>query len=151
MPSRSPAEPKRKSFTVEEADKMLPLVSAIVGDIVRQYQAVESLRERLSAVLGDRRKRTNDIYTEELAQFQSEMQAEESKLAAYIDELTKLGVELKGPDGLCDFPSTRDGRSIYLCWRHGEPKVQHWHELDAGFSGRQPLAASPVKSGGRSF
>lgn len=52
-----------------------------------------------------------------------------------------LGVELKGFDGLCDFPSQRDGREVYLCWRLGEPEVHYWHELHTGFAGRQPLRA----------
>jgi hypothetical protein len=69
------------------------------------------------------------------------MELQEEKLASYINELTKLGVELKGPDGLCDFPSIMDGREVCLCWRLGEPEVMHWHELDAGFAGRQPLTA----------
>lgn len=41
--------------------------------------------------------------------------------------------------GLIDFPSIRDGREVYLCWVDGEPDISHWHELDAGFGGRQPL------------
>ena len=70
------------------------------------------------------------------------MNDEEIKLGSYIDELNKLGVELKGPlDGLCDFYSILDGREVYLCWRLGEPEVAHWHELNAGIIGRRPLAA----------
>jgi hypothetical protein len=41
--------------------------------------------------------------------------------------------------GLVDFPGLREGREIYLCWEEGEPEVAHWHETDAGFSGRQDL------------
>lgn len=133
-------EAERKYFSVEEANRALPLVKAIVGDIVRQFDAVNDLKQRLGAVSGDRRRNSADVYSEELAQSQSEMTAEESRLAGFIDELTRLGVELKGPDGLCDFPSHIDGREVYLCWRLGEPDVSHWHELEAGVAGRQPLA-----------
>jgi hypothetical protein len=141
MPSTNPVEVKRRYFTLEEANKMLPLVKAIAGDIVRQYETVQELRKRLAAVAVERRRPQNDVYTEELAHSQSQMEAEETKLATYIDELTKLGVEPKGlVDGLCDFPSLRDGRPIYLCWRLGEPQVMHWHELDAGVAGRQLIA-----------
>jgi len=138
-PPKSP-EVKKKYYTVEEANKTLPLVRAIVGDIVRQYHTVNELSQRLAAVTSDRRRRDSDPYSEELAQSQSEMEAEEGKLAAYIDELTKLGVELKGPDGLCDFYSMMDGREVYLCWRLGEPQVMHWHELNAGVAGRKPIS-----------
>ena len=56
-----------------------------------------------------------------------------------------LGVEPKGAvDGLVDFPSMMDGRIVFLCWKLGEAEVTHWHELDAGFSGRQSLVAGSV-------
>lgn len=151
MPSTNPAEPKRKFFTAEEANKMLPLVKAIVGDIVDQYESVNTLRERLSAVPPGRRRTSPDVYTEELTASQADLDAQETRLAGLVDELTRLGVELKGPDGLCDFPSLRDDRPVYLCWRLGEPQVMHWHELNAGVAGRQPLTASPVKTGRRPF
>jgi hypothetical protein len=133
------SKPKKKFFTVEEANNTLPLVRAIVGDIVRQTRGVQDLRGRLSAIRRDPKRPTDDIYSEELAHSEAELTAEESSLAELIDELGRLGIELKGPDGLCDFPSLRDGRVVYLCWRLGEPEVMHWHELDAGFGGRQPL------------
>jgi hypothetical protein len=41
--------------------------------------------------------------------------------------------------GLVDFPSLRDGEEVYLCWVDGEPAIEYWHELDAGYAGRQPL------------
>ena len=66
----------------------MPLVKAIVGDIVRQFQVVNELKQRLSAVLNDRRRPSNDLYAEEIAQSQAELEAEEAKLATYIDELT---------------------------------------------------------------
>ena len=141
MAPPKPAETKRRYFSVEEANKTLPLVRAIVTDIVKQLRLVNELKTRLAAVLSDRKRPASDPYSEELAQSQAEMEAEEEKLAAYIDELTKLGVEFKGPDGLCDFYSLMDGREVYLCWRLGEPEVMHWHELNAGVAGRKPLAS----------
>ncbi len=139
MAPPNPVEAKPKFFSVEEANKALPLVKAIVGDIVQHFQIVNDLKQRLASVHRDRRRPTNDAYAEETAQSQAELDLEESKLATFIDELSRLGVELKGPDGLCDFPSIRDGREIYLCWRLGEAEVTHWHEKNAGYAGRQPL------------
>src|SRR4051794_2257509 len=105
MAPPKPAETKRRYFSVEEANKTLPLVRAIVSDIVKQFRTVNELRQRLSAVMTERKRPQSDLYSEELAQSQAEMESEEEKLVAYIDELTKLGVELKGQDGLCDFYS----------------------------------------------
>jgi hypothetical protein len=51
-----------------------------------------------------------------------------------------MGIELKDINtGLVDFLSERDGRDVYLCWRYNEPRVAFWHDLEAGFAGRQPL------------
>jgi hypothetical protein len=41
--------------------------------------------------------------------------------------------------GLVDFPTVRKGREVFLCWQHGEPEIAFWHDVDAGFAGRQPL------------
>ena len=143
-PAKPIVQKKRRYFTVEEANKALPLVRMILTDIVRQYRIVDDLQQRLSMISRDRRRTTSDLYTEELAQSQAELEAEEAKLKSYIDELRRLGVEFKGPDGLCDFYSMRDGREVFLCWHLGEPEVLFWHDLDAGFAGRQPL---PVPAG----
>jgi hypothetical protein len=140
-------EAPRKHFTVEEANRALPLVRAIVSDFVAQYGIVKDLRQRLEALASrSPKRRADDPYAEEVARQESELETEEAKLAGFIEELTKLGVELKGPDGLCDFPSFRDGREIYLCWRLGEPEVAYWHDLHSGFAGRQPLKPTAARS-----
>jgi hypothetical protein len=138
-PARPLAERKRKYFSVEEANKALPLIKAIVEDIVRQNRLVDTLQQRLTRVLKERRRPSDDLYSEELTQSQLELEAEEERLRTYTEELEGLGVELKGDDGLCDFRSLMDGREVYLCWRLGEPEVMYWHELGAGFAGRQSL------------
>lgn len=58
----------------------------------------------------------------------------------HAKDIGALGIELKDLNtGLLDFPSRREGREVYLCWRYDEPAVAHWHDLEAGFAGRQPL------------
>jgi hypothetical protein len=57
-----------------------------------------------------------------------------------LARINSWGVELKGLDeGLVDFPAERDGHTVYLCWKLGEDRIAWWHEIDAGFAGRQPL------------
>jgi hypothetical protein len=57
-----------------------------------------------------------------------------------IEALAEAGIVLRDAQtGLVDFPSIRDGREVFLCWRLDEDEVGHWHEVDAGFSGRRPL------------
>ncbi len=147
-----PVEAQPKYFTLEEANRTLPLVRAIVTDIVSQYRVVHDLHQRLTSLttVPRRRRSEDDPYAQERAQSEAELEAEEAKLREFVDELEKLGVELKGPDGLCDFPSFLDGREIYLCWRLGEPEIQYWHERHAGFAGRQPiLPAAPARPSAR--
>ena len=63
------------------------------------------------------------------------------RVGRVLEELRELGAEPKGlAEGLVDFPAMIDGRIVYLCWKLGESKIRHWHEIDAGFSSRQPLA-----------
>src|SRR5437660_1491268 len=62
----------------------------------------------------------------------------QERMQEYEQELKQIGVELKDYfGGLIDFPGLRNGRPVYLCWRLGEPEVSHWHDLEAGFAGRQ--------------
>lgn len=57
-----------------------------------------------------------------------------------VEELADAGIVLRDAEtGLVDFPSEREGRLVYLCWRLGEEHVAHWHEEDAGLGGRRPL------------
>ncbi|WP_337173420.1 DUF2203 domain-containing protein [Paludisphaera sp.] len=129
-------------YTVEDANRALPYVRAIVADIVRQYGVVEEFQQRLARLGRERRRNaaSDDLYSEELAQFRRELEAEEERLETFHQELKALGVELRNADGLCDFPSQIDGRDVYLCWQLGEPAVEHWHELDGGFAGRRRVA-----------
>jgi hypothetical protein len=62
-------------------------------------------------------------------------------LAAGIDQVTAMGIDIKSLEhGLIDFPSLREGRVVFLCWRLGEgPTIRFWHDIDAGFAGRRPL------------
>ena len=138
------AETGRRHFTVEEANRALPLVEAIVADIVRQWQVVSDLEQRLAPVLERRRagaaSAASDPYYAELSSRRAELETEQETFRSYLQELERLGVELKGAhNGLCDFPSSLDGRPIYLCWKLGEPEVRHWHELHSGYAGRKPL------------
>jgi hypothetical protein len=57
-----------------------------------------------------------------------------------VESLNQQGIILRDPEsGLVDFPATRDGRAIFLCWRLDEGEVGFWHGPEGGFAGRQPL------------
>ena len=76
-----------------------------------------------------------------------EFERGKEKMREYEQELKNLGVELKDYYiGLIDFPCWMDGREVNLCWKLGEPEVAHWHELDAGYSGRQRLLTGATQT-----
>ena len=96
-------------------------------------------KRRVSAEAGDKAS-GNGHGSREALGAQSEAERLVQAIQSRIDRLAEMGVEVKGIDeGLVDFPSEREGRVVYLCWRVGEPDILYWHDLDAGFRGRQPL------------
>ena len=124
-------------FTVEEANRTLPLVSRIVDDLVRDHGLWEDkVREFELATVG-----ASPEHPDAIAELlQSEAQRLAREIEGYIAELNDLGVIVKGMDtGLVDFRGQMDGRDVYYCWKLGEASVMYWHEIDAGFVGRQRL------------
>ena len=124
-----------KLFTVEEANALLPTVRGIVGRIQRAYARVSAAQEqaRLAAAAaahGGGGMEGGGAYVLSL-----------SKLAEASGQLEELGVQLKDYErGLIDFPAMRGGRVVLLCWQSGEgDELEWWHDLEAGFAGRQPL------------
>lgn len=136
-------ETSKRFFTPEEANKTLPLVRAIVGDIVSLYGEIRERRDRL-ADLTDRNSShasEDDPYREEVEVMEASIYNDIERLQEFVSELTQLGIDLKDPEvGLIDFPGLNDGREVCLCWKLGEDQVESWHEVDAGFAGRQPLS-----------
>ena len=146
-------EHPEKTFTVDEANATLPLVRAIASDLASLSRDVIERRQRLAHLLTGRDLDPSDPYGEELAQIKQQVDQDTERLKGFVNELRDLGVEPKsGPEGLVDFPSMMDGRLVYLCWKLGEQEVEFWHEIDAGFRGRQSLisasASKDVSSGG---
>lgn len=139
MASLKPKKGK-KFFTVAEANAALPLVRAIVRDIAELANELRERHERLNHLRPRERGGRSEAHQEELLQAEAEFERGQGRMQEYETELKQLGVELKDYfTGLIDFPCWLNGREVYLCWRLGEPEVGHWHEIDAGFAGRQKL------------
>jgi hypothetical protein len=132
---------EKKYFTVESANRMLPLVRSIAADIVERFRELNELRGRLEILQGSRREGLTAAHREEVEEVERDFEKKKNELHTLVEELRGLGVELKGPDGLVDFPALMDDREVSLCWKVGEPEVMFWHEMDAGFAGRQHLTA----------
>lgn len=133
-------------FTVEEANRTLPLVSRIVEDIVRDYAR---WREKVDAFEVEVARSEGASAGADALRFEKEAQSLAEEIERCVGELAELGIEFKGFDaGLVDFPGELDGRPVYLCWRLGEAQVEYWHDLESGFAGRQPLHAGVGSGGG---
>jgi hypothetical protein len=136
----------KRYYTPAQANAALPLVRAIVQDIVNLSRDLRERRERLPVLHGRQRGRMSAAHEEEVAQGQLEVERDLERMGELVSELNALGIELKDDvKGLIDFTCRMDGRDVYLCWLLGEPTVAHWHELDAGFAGRQKLKMDPSR------
>jgi len=123
-------EPGKKYFTVDEANRALPYVSRVADDIADCYREAVDVRQRIEQPGID----------DAVEQLKSDYESAMDRLNDLVDELQHANVELKDFErGLVDFPARHDGREICLCWHRGESTVQAWHEIDAGYAGRQDV------------
>jgi hypothetical protein len=130
--------PNPKLFTLAEAERTLPLVRRVVADLIAEYPRWRAAVSRFELLTGGARADWGE--TGELVAARDEVTAAAAQINDYLKELEAIGCVFKGFDaGLVDFYSLRDDRPIFLCWKLGEPRIAHWHEVDAGFGGRQPI------------
>ena len=129
-----------KYFTVDGANQALPLVNRIVADILHDYEVWRDHMRQYELLSGEAPDESGES-PEQLALRQKVDDVAHS-INGYMEELAQIGCVFKGFDqGLIDFYSKRDDRDVFLCWKFGEPAVGHWHELEGGFAGRQPVEA----------
>jgi len=125
-------------FTLEEALATLPAAARLLLEIQEWKQELEDRSANLERLLNTTG--GNGHLADDIAEARSSVQSAGRELERTFQEMDDLGVELKGIDnGLLDFPSLRDGRVVYLCWRQGEETIAFWHDVEAGFAGRQLL------------
>jgi hypothetical protein len=115
------AAQSKVTFTVDEANKTLPLVRSIVGDVAERWSDLVKVREEY----GNSSPEHDRILRE---------------LAEDIQELKVIGCHLKDFEkGLVDFPATIEGEEALLSWQLGEADVRHMIEGEGESSRRIPL------------
>lgn len=120
-------------FTLDEANALLEELRPLVGKMLEIRQKLLDLQPELEPVL-------RKVLSNGGNQVASQAAVYFEELREMVDRIQASGVELKDINsGLLDFRSLRGGREVYLCWRYGEDAISFWHDIDAGFSGRQPL------------
>jgi hypothetical protein len=127
-----------KFFTLAEANRTLPLVKRIVQDVTSLYPSWKDLVSRYELVAAKSRPDWGE--SQEQLRVKAQIDDAARKINGYLKELEQIGCEFKGfEEGLVDFHGKLEDREILWCWKLGEERIAHWHELDTGFAGRQPI------------
>ena len=118
---------------MEEANALLPTLKELLEDVDVHRDAMREKAPHVEPIL--RAAGSNGG-----GRVGGEYGVEAYRLYLAIEGIRELGVLLKDLDmGLLDFPHERDGRVVFLCWHPPEERVGYWHEIEAGYPGRQPL------------
>jgi hypothetical protein len=129
-----PSHVEMRLFTVEEANALLPEVRRLFQRIDEATAVLQKLEPEVKRA--SERASEGGGGTVYGARYADAL----TKFLISIQEILGHGIEIKDFErGLCDFPHERDGKIVYLCWQRGEERIEWWHDLDAGFAGRQPL------------
>ena len=124
-----------KFFTLAEANRTLPLVKRVVQDIASYYPTWKDLVAKYELIAAEARPDWGE--SPEQLSIKAQIDDVARKINECLVELEQVGCEFKGEEGLVDFHGRLEGREILWCWKLGEDRITHWHELDAGFKGRQ--------------
>jgi hypothetical protein len=132
MSEPRPARVHERHFSIEQANAALPSVKPLLQklrdarDLLTDDEAHEALAEAAPGNGGgEPGTQVGEAFLE---------------LRRLLLALQEAGIVVRDIDrGLIDFPAILDGREVYLCWELGEDEVAWWHELDAGYRGRQEL------------
>jgi hypothetical protein len=122
-----------RTFTLSEARSLIPRLRRLLGRVTAEREVLLDMRAEIDLAREKAEygggSRLGPTYLAHLIAFSEAVQ-----------EVEIIGVHVKDfRNGLVDFPYEHDGRIIYLCWKPDEDEISWWHEVDAGFAGRQPL------------
>jgi hypothetical protein len=130
-----------KTFTLEEAQAVLPVVEALLKRALAARESAVEIEEQLQQlkqrilVSGGMRVDVLSVIRRRDAHGLYDQQVEET-----VAEINSIGVEVKDLDsGLLDFPCMLDSEVVLLCWKQGESRIAHWHTQQDGFRGRKPI------------
>lgn len=122
----------QKHYTRDEARALLPHIRQWLAETKRLRRALEKRERRLEGLSGtgaDLGGEVVDIWVRTLAE-----------LNEVFREFQQREIQIKDLDrGLIDFPAVVGGREVFLCWEEGEEDIDYWHDLDAGYAGRERL------------
>jgi hypothetical protein len=123
-------------FTLEEAERTLPLLRRILTDLKTEYRVWQEALGDYELLSGGTRAEESE--SDDLVAARRAVTESADRISGYLGEIEAIGCEFKGFDaGLVDFYTLREDRLVFLCWRVDEGHITHWHEIEAGYAGRQ--------------
>ena len=134
-------DPESRMFTLSEAESTRAEIESSLIEAMESRRRMVDLEATLLAQT-ERIVRMGGVSIpyEKAAATRLERDRVAASLQDAVDRIHSTGCIVKDLEvGLLDFPARMDNQNVYLCWRLGEPSVQFWHEIDAGFVGRRPL------------
>ena len=130
-----------KTFTLDEAQSLLPVLESLLKRAMEGRRAAQLVEAELNE-LPQRIYLSGGMRVNSASVAKQRAEAEENlkQVQESIAEIDAIGVQVKDLDsGLLDFPCRINGEVVLLCWRMGERSIEHWHTIEAGFQGRQPV------------
>jgi len=130
-----------KLFSPEKANALIPKVAPLVEELWQKRRDLAiKLLETDAALHGVEAAPPIRMAVPRSPFTPSRFGEQKAEIVRIINRIEAYGCLLKDLDlGLLDFPSMRDGRAVYLCWKAGEPEITHWHPMDEGYSSRRPV------------
>ena len=120
-----------KYYTPKEANETLIVIRPMLDEMMRIGEKIRAHQPELWIMA---QKSAGNGGNPEL----SKLLRDFDRLDELIHKIQELGIHIKDLTiGLIDFSALHEGREVYLCWRSGEGDIEYWHEVEAGFSGRQ--------------
>jgi hypothetical protein len=130
-----------KTFTLDEAQSLLPVLEALLKRAIEGKRSAEEVNSSLADLArriyfsGGMR-----VDSAKVAAQRAELSALLQRVGETVAEIDSIGVQVKDIEtGLLDFPCRLDDQIVLLCWRMGEPSIEHWHTTETGFRDRQPV------------
>jgi hypothetical protein len=130
-----------RTFTLEEAQSLLPVLESLLRTAIAGKQVIEEVAAEQQA-LAHRIFLNGGMFLNvvPLARRKAERMKGEQRAKDALAEIDSIGVQVKDIDiGLLDFPCEVEGQIILLCWKLGEKSITHWHGTQEGFAGRKPI------------
>ena len=124
-----------KTFTIEEANKLIP-------DLSRLFEKINDVRVKVGLIKESMEYagRSRPDFPEHPHKLVEKIQLLTQEVKKYVSEMQALGCIVKDIDNcLIDFYSTVDGKPAFLCWKYGEERISYWHDTEGGYRGRIPL------------